>query len=121
MITQEIKKYKEPEPYVYVPAANPSWKTTFSEKEIADAVQTAELCGLTRGLILLHTLTGHKITILGIKTEGVTSYQDKPTIITARREREGYDWVTCFTVDELLHSDFKVVGQTEEYQDVSKT
>ena len=121
MITQEIKKYKEPEPYVYVPANAGTYKTGFTEKEIADAIQTAELCGLTRGLILLHTITGHKITITGLRTTGITSYQEKPTVVSAKRAREGYEWDTCFTVDELLHTDYKVVGQTEEYQDVTKT
>lgn len=113
MITQKIEKYEEPKPYVYTAttySGYPATQNVFTPVEIAEAVKLAEDCGLIEGLELEHTITQHKIKLIGFNTKDPRGYKGKPAVIKAYRKRADYEWETNFTVDELLGNEFVVTS-----------
>jgi hypothetical protein len=111
MLTLRIDKYKEPEPIKYVAPNYATHTGTFTPKEIDEAKSTATLCGLEKGLVIEHTPTGHIITVLGFNdAKHIIGYKGKPQIIKAMRRRQGYNWESTFTVDELLEPEYKVIN-----------
>jgi hypothetical protein len=109
MISQVIKLWKEPEPVVHVNTYHSynSYKPkTFTTDEVNKAIETAELCGLTKDLVLRHTPTGHTVRITGYKRENVGIYQGNPMVICGIRTRDTTEWHTTFTVEELLAAEY---------------
>ena len=81
-----------------------------SKKEIDDAKELGIMCGLTEGLCLEHTPTGHIITILGwVDDKDITSHNGKPRIVKAIRDRQGHQWETNYSVDELMLMEYKTI------------
>ena len=112
MITQKIDKYPEPPPYQMTTYQKPITyaQVTFTPKEIQDAKELGIMFGITEGLCLEHTPTGHIITILGwVDDKDVTSYNGKPRIVKAMRDRKGHQWETNYSVDELMLMEYKPI------------
>jgi hypothetical protein len=111
MITQKINKYPEPPPYQMTTYSKPSYApVTFTPKEINNAKELGIMCGITEGLCLEHTPTGHFITILGwVDDANITSHNGKPRIVKALRDRQGHQWETNYSVDELMLMEYKTV------------
>ena len=111
MITQKIDKYPEPTPNQMTTYKKPSYaQVTFTPKEISDAKELGITFGITEGLCLEHTPTGHFITILGwVDDANITSHNGKPRIVKAIRNRQGHQWETNYSVDELMLMEYKTV------------
>jgi hypothetical protein len=111
MLTLRIDKYKEPEPIKYTGTQYTTHSGVFTPKEIDEAKSTATLCGLEKGLVMEHTPTGHTIIILGFNdSKHIIGYKGKPPVIKALRKRQGYNWESTFTVDELLEPEYRVIN-----------
>lgn len=113
MITKKIDKYPEPPPYQMTTYSKPTYigvQVTFTPKEINDAKELGILFGITEGLCLEHTPTGHFITILGwVDDKDITSHNGKPRVVKAMRDRQGHQWETNYSVDELMLMEYKTV------------
>jgi hypothetical protein len=111
MITIKIEKHKEPDKYVYTPPKTTTMpNTSFDEEELKKARELSISLGIVEGLVMKHEPTGHIVTVTGwVDKNKITHYKGNPCIIKALRDRQGYQWETVYSVDELMQQEYKTV------------